>query len=88
MRLRNAWVGIVGVAVLAASVAACGGGQQTSSTSAQPAAPAGTPAGQKVDTATAGDVKGTVMLDGTAPTNQPIKTVSYTHLTLPTIYSV
>jgi len=73
MRLRNAWVGIVGVAVLAASVAACGGGQQTSSTSAQPAAPAGTPAGQKVDTATAGDVKGTVMLDGTAPTNQPIK---------------
>ena len=29
--------------------------------------------GQKVDAATAGDVKGVVTLDGTAPTNQAIK---------------
>ena len=47
--------------------------QETSSTSAEPASPAATPAGQKVDTATAGDVKGVVTLDGTAPKNEPIK---------------
>jgi plastocyanin len=59
----------LGLAV-AASVA-CGGGNQ--STSQEPSAPAGTPAGQKVDTATAGDVKGMVMLEGAAPKNEPIK---------------
>ena len=57
MRLRNVWVSALGLA-LAVSVAACGGKQETSSTSAEPSAPAATPAGQKVDTATAGDVKG------------------------------
>jgi hypothetical protein len=57
--------------MLATSVVACGVSQQ--SKSAEPTAPAGTPAGQKVDTATAGDVKGTVTLDGTAPKNEPIK---------------
>jgi plastocyanin len=72
MRLRNAWVGVLGM-TLAASVAACGGGQETSSTSATPSAPAATPAGQKVDTATAGSVKGTVALDGAAPKNEAIK---------------
>src|SRR4030095_12321204 len=36
-------------------------------------APAGAPAGQKVDTATAGDVKGVVNLDGVAPKNDAIK---------------
>src|SRR6476659_10684547 len=74
MRLRNTWVGFVGMAALAISVAACGGGsQETASKSAEPSAPAATPSGQKVDTATAGDVKGSVMLDGTAPKNEPIK---------------
>ena len=68
MRLRNLWMTTLGLA-MAASVA-CGGGQ---STSKEPSAPAGTPAGQKVDTATAGDVKGMVMLEGTPPTNVPIK---------------
>ena len=73
MRLRNAWVGVLGMA-LAASVAACGGGsQETANKSAAPAAPAGTPAGQKVDTANAGSVKGKVALDGTAPKNEAIK---------------
>ena len=67
MRLRNAWV--FGAA-LAVSVAACGGGQDKSSTAA---APAGAPGGQKVDTATAGTVQGGVVLDGTAPKNEPIK---------------
>ena len=72
MRLRNVWAGALGLA-LAGSIVACGGNKEASSTSAEPGAPAGTPAGQKVDTATAGDVKGTVVLDGTAPKNETIK---------------
>src|SRR5262245_48106604 len=71
MRLRNAWVGLLGIA-LAASVAACGGGQETSNTSATPSSSAAA-GGQKVDTATAGTVTGTVSLDGTAPKNEAIK---------------
>src|SRR5262245_37997971 len=72
MRLRN----VLGCALsvsLAASVAACGGGEKPSSTSAAPNAPAGATGGQKVDTATAGDIKGTVTLEGTAPPNEGIK---------------
>jgi hypothetical protein len=73
MRLRNVWAGVLGAA-LAVSIAACGGGSsEPASTSATPAAPAGAGAGQKVDTATAGDIKGTVTLDGTAPKNEAIK---------------
>jgi plastocyanin len=72
MRLRSVWVGALGL-TLAASVVACGGSQETSNKSAEPSAPAATPAGQKVDTATAGDVKGVVSLDGVAPKNEPIK---------------
>jgi plastocyanin len=68
MRLRNAWV--LGIA-LAVSVAACGGGQDTSNTAAAPAA--GASGGQKVDTATAGTVQGSVALDGVAPKNEAIK---------------
>jgi plastocyanin len=70
MRLRNIWVSTLGL-TLAASIMACGGSNQ--STSSEPSAPAATPAGQKVDLATAGDVKGVVTLDGTAPKNEPIK---------------
>src|SRR6185503_328914 len=70
MRLRNVWVGTM-VVVLAASVAACGGSQETSSKSAEPSAPSGTPAGQKVDKSVAGSVKGAVVLDGVAPKNEP-----------------
>ena len=70
MRLRNVWVGALAFA-LAASAAACGGGQEPAKPADQ-AAP-GAPAGQKVDAATASDVKGTVTLDGTAPKNAPIK---------------
>jgi hypothetical protein len=68
MHLRNMWVGSLGLA-LAASIA-CGGGNK----SAEPAAPpAGASGGQKVDPATAGDVKGVVSFEGTAPKNAPIK---------------
>src|SRR5438874_5888070 len=72
MRLRNVRVGAVGL-VLAGSLVACGGDKSSSDTSAEPGGGAGTPAGQKVDTATAGDVKGAVALDGTAPRNEAIK---------------
>jgi plastocyanin len=72
MRLRNVWVGCLGLA-LAATVTACGGSQETSNTSATPSSPAGAPAGQKVDTANAGTVTGAVTLDGTAPKNEAIK---------------
>src|SRR4051812_37045458 len=72
MRLRNLWVYGLGL-TLAASVVACGGGsQQNSSTSAAPASPV-VAGGQKVDMATAGDVKGTVTLDGVAPKNEAIR---------------
>ena len=72
MRLRNLWVYGLGLA-LATSVAACGGSQETSSTSAAPATTGAGGGGQKVDPATAGDVKGTVMLDGVAPKNEAIR---------------
>ena len=68
MRLRSVWASALGLA-LAGSLVACGGSKETSSTSAEP----GTPAGQKVDTATAGEVKGSVTVDGTVPKNEPIK---------------
>jgi plastocyanin len=66
MRLRNAWVLSLGVC-LAATIA-CGG----SSDSTKPAESAA-PAGQRVDAATAGSIKGTITLEGMAPKNEPIK---------------
>ena len=71
MRVRNIWVGALGLA-LATSVAACGGGSN-SSTSSEPSSPAATPSGLKVDTATAGDVKGMVTIEGMAGKNEPIR---------------
>ena len=67
MRLRNVWVCALGVA-LAASVA-CGGGSSSSESAIPPPAPGAT----KIDPATAGNVMGTVVLDGTAPANDGIK---------------
>jgi plastocyanin len=72
MRLRNAGITVVGIA-LAATMTACGGSQETSSTSADPSSPSATPSGQKVDTANAGDVTGVVTIDGPAPKNEVIK---------------
>jgi plastocyanin len=55
--------------MVAASAAACGGGSSEPASTAAPAAPGA----QKVDPATAGDVTGTVVLEGPAPKNEPIK---------------
>ncbi|MGB7217925.1 MAG: carboxypeptidase regulatory-like domain-containing protein [Vicinamibacterales bacterium] len=73
MYLRNAKVSgaaLILSAALATSIAACGGGGTT--TSAPPAQTAA-PSGQRVDAATAGEVTGMVMLDGTAPANAAIR---------------
>src|SRR5437899_8713461 len=70
MRLRNVWVSALGL-TLAVSIVACGGKQETSSTSAEPSSGAGS--GEKVDASKAGDVKGMVTLEGSAPKNEPIK---------------
>jgi plastocyanin len=73
MRLRNGWLGVLGM-TLAVGLIACGGGESKPA-DAGAAAPAGAAGGggQKVDPATAGDVKGAITLDGTAPKNEPIK---------------
>jgi plastocyanin len=74
MRSRHVRAGALALA-LAAALAACGGGtrQETSSTSVEPKSPAATPAGEKVDPSTAGELKGVVKLEGAAPRNDPIK---------------
>jgi hypothetical protein len=71
MRQRHIWQYTLGL-VVAASVVACGGGGEQSK-SEKPSSPSATPSGQKVDTSTAGNVTGTVMLEGTAPANEGIK---------------
>ena len=71
MRLRNVWVCALGVCLSA--TLACGGGEQASSSSATPSSPAAAPAGMKVDESKAGNVTGTVVLEGTAPKNEPIR---------------
>jgi hypothetical protein len=76
MHRRHAWVTAPCLAIVimfAAAAAACGGSKETSSTGGEPSSPAGTPAGEKVDPATAGNVNGTVALDGMAPKNEAIK---------------
>ena len=71
MRLRHVWVYGLGLA-LATSVA-CGGSQQTTNQSGAPAASSTSGSGQKVDPATAANVKGTVSVKGAVPANAPIK---------------
>ncbi len=71
MRLRNAWVGFLGM-TLATTLVACGG-SEPSNKSADVSSPSATPAGQRVDTANAGSIKGVVTLDGVAPKNEAIK---------------
>ncbi|MBI3400725.1 MAG: carboxypeptidase regulatory-like domain-containing protein [Acidobacteria bacterium] len=70
--LRNAWVGVLGLA-LAASVVACGGGSSDAGKPAESAAASAAGGGQKVDPTTAGSVKGMVTVDGAVPKNEPIK---------------
>ena len=70
MRQRSVWMCALSLMV-AASVAACGGGSSDSAGSVSVAPPA--PGATKIDPATTGDVSGTVVIDGTAPKNEPIK---------------
>jgi plastocyanin len=73
MRLRNVWVCGLSL-VLAMSVAACGGSKTDEFGDEAPAggaAPGGS--GAKVDAATAGELKGSVVIDGMAPKNEPIR---------------
>ncbi len=71
MRVRNIWIGALGLA-LAASITACGGKKDDlDDTGGGAGAPAAT--GPKVDAATAGDIEGVVAFDGMAPKNEPIK---------------
>ena len=68
MRLRSVWVYTL-VVTVAASLAACGGGGGSAPASSTAAAPGA----EKVDPATAGDITGSVVLDGKAPENVAIK---------------
>src|SRR5436190_7464354 len=70
MRVRNLWIGAVGL-ILAASIAACGG--KKDDLDEGPAGSAGGGGGPKVDATTAGNVEGEVVFDGTAPKNEPIR---------------
>ena len=73
MRLRNTWVGLLGIALV--TTLACGGGSTETkpADAAAPAAAAAGGGGEKVDPATAGGVKGVAVIDGTAPKNEAIK---------------
>ncbi len=64
---------IVPVGMLAVAIA-CGGSDQ--SKSPKPSSPSGAAGGQKVDTATAGTIKGKVAFQGQAPQNPTISMVS------------
>jgi plastocyanin len=74
MRLRRVWLCGLGV-TLAVSLAACGGGgdQQASNESSAPAAASSSGTSQKIDPAVAGDVKGTVTVEGALPPNETIR---------------
>src|ERR1700738_5066312 len=67
MRLRSVSVCALGL-TWAVSMGACGGGSQETSS-----IPAAAPGAVKVDPATAGDIKGMVILEGMAPKNEVIK---------------
>jgi plastocyanin len=67
MRVRNVWVCALGVAL--AATMACGGGSETAKTESGAAAGAGA----KVDPATAGNVTGSVVVEGAVPKNVAIK---------------
>jgi hypothetical protein len=74
MRLRNVWVGALGLA-LVASVAACGGGStpEDSDIPSETGGAQSSGSGPKVDAATAGELKGAVALNGAVPKNEVIR---------------
>jgi plastocyanin len=71
MLMRPAkWWKCASVAVLTIGITACGGGSET------PAVPATTGGGQAIDLATAGEVKGRVVVDGSLPANPVIRMIA------------
>ena len=71
MRLRNTWVGLLGIALV--GTLACGGGSSETKPAESAATAAAAGGGAKVDAATAGNVKGMAVIDGAAPKNETIK---------------
>lgn len=69
--MKNSKLAVFALALIAIVAIGCGGNKSESTDNA-PAAPAGAPAGKTVDAATAGEVSGTVTLDGPAPKMKPI----------------
>ena len=67
MRLRN--IGVYALGLTLAATVACGGGQE-STTSTAPAATPAAAGGQRVDAATAGNISGVIALEGTPPANE------------------
>lgn len=59
--------------MMAVGAVACGGGGSSESAGGAPAAPVASGTGPRVDAATAGEVKGTVTVDGPVPANAIIK---------------
>lgn len=73
MRSRHFWVPLLGVTLaVLGTTAACGGGSDAGRPAENTAA-SGSAAGAKIDPATAGSLKGSVVLNGTAPRNAAIK---------------
>ncbi len=71
--MKNSKLTVFALALGAIAFVAAGCGGKSDTTETAPAAPAaGAPAGKTVDAATAGEVTGTVTLDGVAPKMKPI----------------
>ncbi len=68
--MRSKWHVTIFIAALAIFFSGCGGSKEAPESTSQPAAPAG--GGAAVDATTAGDVSGSVTLDGAAPTFKAI----------------
>src|SRR5919107_6151811 len=62
---------LIAPAIAALAIAACGGSNQ--SQSSNNISPAAAPDAKKVDTSTAGSIRGTVRVDGQLPPNAPIQ---------------
>jgi len=71
MRSRLLWMSALSLALVATMAACGGGGSEAPQSTGGPAA--GAAGGQKIDPATTGDLKGTVVINGPAPENAPVR---------------